>query len=243
MSQLPPFPPQPKLNLPPKKGVSRTRVILIVIGVILALGILRAIFFPQQGGTTGTSPSSSSSSSSNNGSQATTVPVSQPTSPPPSPAPTLTQKQAHATATAVGRTIIEQVIETQTLSLAQNALHIGTDLKSTYDNSSKQVTIQENINYGLDNASILESIKSDCFYIQMAIWQAKIAHVDTVEVYIISNSLTDQYGNTSTGQLAHCTLGKATASLFNWGNLDQDTAWNNGDYDDTWYLPSLNQPG
>jgi len=237
MSQLPPLPPQPKLNLPPKKGVSRTRVILIVIGVILALGILRTIFFPQQGDTTGTSPSSSSSSSTDNGSQATTVPVSQPTSPPPSPAPTLTQNQAHATATSVGRTIIEQ----QTLSLAQNALHNGTDLKSTYDNGSKQVTIQENINYGLDNASILESIKIDCFYIQMAIWQAKIAHVDTVEVYILSNSLTDQYGNTSTGQLGHCTLGKDTASLFNWGNLTQDQAW--GDYDDTWYLPSLNQPG
>ncbi len=227
-------PPMQPVQSPRKKKLPGCVVaLLVVMGILFAVGIAQAIVNPQANTKSSSNPSSSSSSSSSdNGSQATTVPVSQPTQPPASPTPT-----PKPTPTPT----LTQQIQSQTLDLANNALHGGIDLKSTYDKGSKQVTIQENINDGFNNAQVLEQIKIDCFYIQQAIWKAKIARVDTVEVYIISNSLVDQYGNTSTGPLAHCILGKNTAALFNWDNLDQDQAW--GDYEDTWYLPSLNNNG
>jgi len=124
--------------------------------------------------------------------------------------------------------------------IAQNTSPFGSKLASKYDNKGN-LTISEYFdpNGFLNNGDVVIGIKSDCFQIQQAEWQAKpaLAGVTAIEL-VITSQLQDKFGNTSTGTIGTCTLTKSTEQLFNWGNLDQDTAW--GDYDNVYILPSLN---
>lgn len=129
----------------------------------------------------------------------------------------------------------QQRIESQTLALAKSKTTFGSDFSSRYDTDAKDVTITETIT-PTDNAGTITQVKSECFDIQQAIWQANIP-ITSLEIHVVG-PLVDQYGKTSTGMIGSCTLDKKTAQQFVWSNLDGDRAW--GDYDLTYLLPSLN---
>lgn len=208
----PQYPQQQPFTQPPAPAPKKKRRLLwlwIIIGVFVVAAACAGLVQGIQGANT---PASSPTQAAQ--SQATSAPAQ------PTPKPLSVADQAK--------------------QLAQNASPIGQIKASKYDATTSALTITEYLdtNAQLNNSSIIFSIKSDCFNIQQAIWQAHLKSVNFV-LLDITAPLQDQFGNVKTGELAYCTLHKDTASQFNWSNLLPDTAW--PVYDSQWYLPSLNQ--
>ncbi len=153
---------------------------------------------------------------------------------------TLSTPTTHTTATPTPTPVLSSApgIEHDALQLAQNSRASGTKMSSHYDKGSGDVVITETIGNQIDNNKTIITIQNDCFQIQRAIWKSSLP-VKAVDVHIISNSLVDQYGNTSSGPIGICTLNAGTAQKFHWDKLSYDQAWN--DYDYTWYSSALNQ--
>lgn len=218
----PPPPPMP----PPKRSPWRRfralpKIVQIVAWVVVGMVILIA-------GISGSHDSNTPPAI--DGSTPTTAQAATKTTPAPTLPPTATPKPT-ATPTALQR------IQDQTLQLAKDTTEFGHNLTSKA--TAGAVTINETIGEALDNDGAKTEIKTDCFNIQKAIWQKGVAGVTGITVKI-SGPLQDQYGKQSTGLIGACSLSDLTAKQFQWDNLDWRTAWDSGDYDVVYLLPSLN---
>jgi hypothetical protein len=119
---------------------------------------------------------------------------------------------------------------TATLTPQQTLTRLVTSVANTHD-YTVTVALQDGgvviVTETLKPNSIAASslIKLDMFTIQRTLWTKWHGPLTEVDVNV-EGPLQDAYGNVSTGLYAHTQLTAATASLFNWANLDQDSAWN-----------------
>lgn len=195
----------------------RTQILLGVAAVILAcsgLTVVFAQFAPPavpstgQGAPTATVASTPAATSTPRPRPTATHPVA------PTPTPTVEQR-LHAVARAAINASLEGPQVTQ--------------LAQSYDAATKTgtltVTVGEQINLGAGQLTT----KEIAFDLQQAIWRDQHGMgLQELDVVVLGPTQ-DQYGNTTTGKYGEADLTAATAALFNWGNLDAETAW--GDYD------------
>jgi hypothetical protein len=115
--------------------------------------------------------------------------------------------------------------------IARNATGDASSAQVTFQNGKVTVTVTLP-NPSWDVSSTQTVCKADVFNEMKALFTSRL-NINEVEV-TINGPVTDSYGNNTTGQYADADLTLATAQLFNWDNLDYDTAWN--DYDSVWVI-------
>jgi len=109
-------------------------------------------------------------------------------------------------------------------------------LKVTWDASSKVLTVEHDASDNLTNDLIKVGIQLDAFSVMKAAYTKWNGKPDTV-IFHDNGATQDKYGNASTGPWGTAVLNSDTAALFNWANLDRNTAW--GDYDVAYYISGL----
>ncbi len=169
------------------------------------------------------------------------------TSPPQTPTDTTAVRstQVHSTQ-VVEQPTVKPIAKLKPLTLdqrinqiVQNSGITGKIIKSLYnfDPGSNYELVEDDIGDGnLTNSLTVEEIYSECFTIQKALWTQERSHLSEVDVQVFMNVI-DQYGNKANQIVGNCDLMSATEQLFNWPNLDQDSAWK--DYDNTFIAPFL----
>ena len=110
-------------------------------------------------------------------------------------------------------------------------------LKVTWDASSKTLTVEHDAQDNLTGDLIKVGIQLDAFAVMKSAYTANWGgHPDTV-IFHDNGATQDKYGNASKGPWGTAVLNSDTAALFNWGNLDRESAWNA--YDVAYYISGL----
>lgn len=109
-------------------------------------------------------------------------------------------------------------------------------LKVTWDASSKTLTVEHDAQDNLTGDLIKVGIQIDAFAVMKAAYTKWNGHPDTV-IFHDNGATQDKYGNASKGPWGTAVLNSDTAALFNWGNLDRESAWNA--YDVAYYISGL----
>jgi hypothetical protein len=112
--------------------------------------------------------------------------------------------------------------------------------KSTTTIDGTAVIVTAKASGNLTEKMIAQGCQLDAFSVEKALWTSGKLPSNVTEVDVhLSGDLKDKFGNTSTGNWAAVTLSKSTEQMFNWDNLDQNSAW--GDYDTAFLVNNLRQ--
>lgn len=109
-------------------------------------------------------------------------------------------------------------------------------LKVTWDASSKTLTVEHDAQDNLTGDLIKVGIQLDAFAVMKAAYTKWDGHPDTV-IFHDNGATQDKYGNASKGPWGTAVLNSDTAALFNWANLDRNSAWSA--YDVAYYISGL----
>lgn len=151
---------------------------------------------------------------------------------PPTPTPTPIDLTTYQGVEAYTKNIIDNMSTVSFGQLDRVAYATNTkELQVTFYISSDQV---------LDDNHMKDMIKINCYNVEQTIWTSRLKGVINQAIVHIQSDLVDRYGNESKGEVGNVVLTAATAKLFNWNNLNFNSAWDNETYDRQWMLPSLN---
>ena len=209
-------PPNMQPNMQPRPGITirgrRFTLPWVIGGVVAVLVILSC-------GCCGTVTLASALNGGNGAAQATHTPATPKATATPKP---LTPAEAAQAAIATQLTADGQTTD---------------GLKVTWDASSKTLTVEHDAQDNLTGDLIKVGIQLDAFAVMKSAYTANWGgHPDTV-IFHDNGATQDKYGNASKGPWGTAVLNSDTAALFNWGNLDRESAWSA--YDVAYYISGL----
>ena len=202
-------PPPPMQPMPPQRPNALNRFLAWYrrqtrpMQVIVALGLIAAVIFVGSAAVSGIVQGSQQALEPTPTVASQPTPTSAPTRAP-TPQPTLSTTQR------ITQLVHDNASNFSKIDMTQN--------------DGKTVVVQITLNEALDKGSARAMIQENCFNVEKALWTARIASLNDVDLAFRGPAV-DKFGNNSIAPYGVCDLTKATAAKFNWDNLSPPAAW------------------